>query len=141
MLRYDIPAYLDFLPERLLERLWEDAEAIDGVEGLRVARGLRDEFPNIETDEALAFVCALYEEVKAHLDRVLKQRVADRELMDAETLACVARNKGVEYTSAEYATVMGLKDDANFAKYHLIVYSYKYRRYHSPQVFHLKNRA
>lgn len=106
----EIPAYLSFLPEPLLGSLWEGAETVAAIDGLRVAPGLRESFPNIESDEVLAFACGLYSDVKEHLNRVLEQRVTDRDFMDRETVACVARNEGVEYTCAEYQTVIGKKD-------------------------------
>ena len=98
---YDIPAYLSFLPESLLESLWEEGEQVEEVSGLRIAPGLRKRFSGIETDEALAFVCALYRENRGALKQVLEQRVKDRAFMDGETLACVERNRGVDYTSPE----------------------------------------
>ncbi|MBC7980867.1 MAG: hypothetical protein H7Y36_09920, partial [Armatimonadetes bacterium] len=107
----DIPAYLRFIPAPLLEKLWENGEAVTAVSGLRVAPGLRERFPEIETDEALAFICGLYAEVKDHLNRVLAQRMIDREFMDQETLACVGRNEGIDYTSPDYQTVIGKPDE------------------------------
>lgn len=106
----DIPAYLRFIPVSLLERLWDDAEPIGSVEGLRVASGLRTAFPQIETDEALAFVCSLYDQVKGDLNRVLDQRMVDRDFMDRETLACVKSNGAVPYESPDYETVIAKKD-------------------------------
>ena len=110
MTSFDIPAYLSFLPASLLESLWAEGEPVEGVSGLRVAPGLREQFSGIETDEALAFVGALYRENREALKQVLEQRVKDRAFMDEETLACVERNKGVAYTSPSYATVLGKKN-------------------------------
>ncbi|MGJ8725180.1 MAG: hypothetical protein ACSHYB_11530 [Roseibacillus sp.] len=111
MTSFDIPAYLSFLPESLLKSLWEEAEPVEAVAELRVASGLREKFPEIETDEALAFVCALYRENREALKQVLEQRVKDRAFMDRETLACVEKNEGVAYTSPNYATVLGQKNE------------------------------
>ena len=111
MTSFDIPPYLSFLPESLLETLWEQGETVEGVPGLRVAAGLRQQFPGIETDEALAFVCALYRENREALKQVLEQRVKDRVFMDNETLGCVDQNQGVNYTSPNYATVLGKKNE------------------------------
>lgn len=105
-----IPAYRSFLAESLLEKLWEEGEPVNAVEGLRIASGLRSGFPNIETDEALAFVCNLYMEARERLNTVLENRIADREFIDHETLACAEQNRGVPYSSAEYKTVIGRKD-------------------------------
>jgi len=106
----EIPAYSRFLPGDLLGRLWETAEPVAGIDGLRVASGLREEFPNIETGEALEFVRSLYLEVKAELNRVLEKRLIDRDFMDRETLACVERNGSIPYSSPGYQTVIGKKD-------------------------------
>lgn len=106
----EIPAYSRFLPGDLLGRLWETAEPVAGIDGLRVVSGLREEFPNIETDEALEFVRSLYLEVKDELNRVLEKRIADRDFMDRETLACVERNGSIPYSSPGYETVIGKKD-------------------------------
>ena len=108
---FDIPAYLSFLPESLLKSLWKEGDIVEGVPGLRIAPGLRQQFSGIETDEALAFVCDLYRENRESLNQVLEQRVKDRAFMDSETLACVERNKGVAYTSSDYATALGKKNE------------------------------
>lgn len=110
MKRFDIPEYLRFLPGSLLGRLWDEAEEVPGVDGLRVGRGLREAFPEIETEEALGFVCELYGEVKGRLGGVLERRVVDREFMDGETRGCVSRNEGVEFSSGGYETVIGRRD-------------------------------
>lgn len=106
----EIPAYLRFLPKPLLEKLWEEAETVAAVPDLRIAKGLREQFPEIETDEALAFACDLYADVKGRLGTVLQQRTTDRRFMDRETLRCVAANEGIPFTSPDYQTVIGRKD-------------------------------
>ena len=108
---YDIPYYLDYLSPKLLERLWEDAQPVEAVEGLRVAEGLREEFPQIETDEALQFVCDLYEAVSEELAEVLQQRGRDRAFIDEQVARCVKQNDGVDYLSADYQTVIGKTDE------------------------------
>ncbi len=107
---FDIPYYLDFLSPPLLEELHRRAEPVEAVEGLRVAPGLRQSFPDIETDEALRFVCDLYRECREPLARLLEKRGVDRAFLDAQVEACVARNEGVDYLSAEYATPIGTAD-------------------------------
>ena len=106
----DVPDYLEFLPRELLVRLAQESELVDAIQGLRVARGLRREFPKIESDDALRFVCDLYTEIKDSLAEVLRQRRIDREFMDRETADCVRRNKGVDYLSPDYETVIGKTD-------------------------------
>ena len=56
-----IPAYLEFLPAPLRERLWTCAEPVPAVPDLRVAPGLRSEFPHLLTDEALGLVVEVYQ--------------------------------------------------------------------------------
>ncbi len=108
---YDLPYYGDFIPPSLLERLNSDAEPVAAIEGLRIAKGLRADFADIETDQALQFVCELYQAVKEPLNRVLEQRRIDREFMDRTTLECTQRNSERDYLDAGYETVIGRKND------------------------------
>ena len=112
MNRVDIPYYQEFLSAPLLERLDQESETVPAVNGLKVAKGLRDDFPDIETDDALAFVCQLYDTARESLNSVLQQRKADREFIDRETLECTDRNANRNYLSGEYDTVIG-KTDSN----------------------------
>jgi malate synthase len=84
---HDIPEYRDFIPDTLLSRLHADSEPIPEVPGLRIAPGLRAEFPHIETPQALAFVCEVYTEVREQLAAVLRQRRLDRVFIDTQTEA------------------------------------------------------
>jgi malate synthase len=108
---YDVPYYLDYLPDSLLERLDGTSESVAAVEGLKVTAGLREQFPSIESDEALRFVCDLYNAMKESLSSVLNQREIDREFIDNETLAAVEKNRGVPYQSADYETVIGKQNE------------------------------
>ncbi|MCO4771255.1 MAG: hypothetical protein KDA24_14575 [Deltaproteobacteria bacterium] len=108
-----VPAYLDFLPASLLARLWNDADAVDAVPGLRVQTGLRESFPRIETDEALALVCAVYEATREQLAQVLEQRKDDRAFLDEAVSVCAAEGlaSGVRWGAAAYPTAFGLRDN------------------------------
>jgi len=108
----DIPYYADFLSEELVARLDASSQEVIAVPGLKVAPGLRDEFPDIETDDALAFVVELYERVKPRLNGVLKQRSQDREFIDRHTSSFQDHNSEIDFHSAKYRTVIGLKDEA-----------------------------
>jgi len=110
----DVPAYTDFLPEPLLDRLRADADAVPEVPGLRVQRGLREEFPKIETIEALEVVAAVYRRVRADLSAVLEQRTVDREFLDAAVSECASEGarRGVSWSSPDYPTPFGRRDDA-----------------------------
>ena len=106
----DVPAYLDFIDPRLLEQLDRDAEAVPGVPGLRIAAGLRAQFPGLESDDALTFVCDVYRDVRGQLARVLQQRRLDRAMIDAATSEMVDANRDVEFGSPQYRTVIGMSD-------------------------------
>lgn len=103
--------YSDFLSPPLLARLLADSDAVPGVAGLRVARGLRDDFPTTETEEALSLVCAVYRATKDKLAAVLKQRRHDRAFCDAQTAALVAHNRDLPFRDPGYRTVIGLRDE------------------------------
>lgn len=110
----DVPAYADFLPETLLRRLCDDAEPVAGVPGLRVQRGLRDEFPRLETDEALSIVTAVYRRVRADLARVLEQRTADRAFLDSAVAECAeaGARDAIPWSAPHYPTPFGRRDAA-----------------------------
>lgn len=110
----DVPAYADFLPLPLLQRLRADAEPVAAVPGLRVQRGLRADFPQLETDEALALVAAVYRRTRARLSDVLEQRRRDRDFLDAAVRACRAQGEreGIPWASADYPTPFGRVDQA-----------------------------
>lgn len=121
-----IPYYDDYLPQPLLDRLLADGEPVAAVPGLTVAPGLRARFPAIESDPALAFVCALFDDVRAHLRKILDQRGRDRAFIDQVTRACATqnatgnsagdttgkKNAGRDFHAANYRTVIGARDDA-----------------------------
>lgn len=110
----DLPPYLRFLPQALLDRLAAAYDDVPGVPGLRVAPGLVRDFPRLMSDEVLALVVEVYRDVRADLARVLAARETDRAFADAETLACAARNQaaGRAIGDADYETVVGKRDGA-----------------------------
>lgn len=105
-----LPDYLDFLPASLLAALDDAAEDVPGVPGLRVAPGLQREFPGIESAELHRLICEVYDVVRADLAGLLDRRRADRAFLDAETLACVARNGDRSIRDPTYETAIGAKD-------------------------------
>jgi len=107
-----IPSYLEFLPQRLRERLSAAAEPVAAVPGLRVARGLRAEFPKLLTDDALALVVQVYEATAERLAAVLLQRTKDREFLDAGTEALAPLNRELAYDDPRYHTMLGARDAA-----------------------------
>ena len=60
--------YHSFLSPDLVLELWNTSEAVDGLSDLRIAAGLQEEYPHIETPLALGYVCTLYETI----NRILK---------------------------------------------------------------------
>ena len=86
--------------------------AVKSVPGVALAPGLRERFPDVETDDALRFVTELYTACRDPLDKVLKQRVLDRLFIDRTTAACSRANKAhnIPFTSPDYRTVMGERD-------------------------------
>lgn len=106
-----IPYYEDYLPRPLLDRLLAEAEPVSAVPGLTVAPGLRSRFPAIESDAALAFVCALFVDVRDHLRQVLDQRGRDRAFIDRVTRQCTIDNAGRDFHAPDYRTVIGQRDD------------------------------
>ncbi|MFT4623490.1 MAG: malate synthase [Myxococcota bacterium] len=102
----------DFIPPPLLAALVSASEPVAEVPGLRVATGLRDAFPTIETVDALTVVAEVARRTGPALAAVLAQRAADRRFIDATTLACRAENTGRSITDDTYATVVGRRDAA-----------------------------
>lgn len=107
---FDLPAYLKFIPPTLLKTLWEQAEAVASLPGLRIAPGLQTAFPSIENAEALRLVLQVYAQVREELNALLVQRETDRALIDAYTQALTQKNADLAWTSPDYQTVIGMKD-------------------------------
>lgn len=108
----DISAYHAFLPKPLLAALRASAEPVPAVPGLAVAPGLRTNFPEVETDTALAIAVEVFRSVGAQLHAVLEQRAQDRAFIDTHTAAAVAANRGRAIDDPDYATVLGMTDTA-----------------------------
>jgi len=105
-----IPPYLRFLPPTLLAHLNASADPVVAVPGLSRTPGISEQFGRIETDDAMRFVVALYEQVRDPLCAILLQRQEDRAFVDQQTLACVEHNQGRDYRAASYETVIGKSD-------------------------------
>lgn len=105
----DIPAFRAFMSDALLTWLMERAEAVPGVDGLAQLGPCS----GLETPDALRFVRELYTRVRSRLATVLTQRERDRAFIDRETRLCVERNreKGLDFSSPEYETAIGLRDE------------------------------
>ncbi|MFO0751544.1 MAG: hypothetical protein U1F43_38635 [Myxococcota bacterium] len=105
----DHPAYLSFLPRPLLAALDAVAEPVPAVPGLRVAPGLRAEFPRLESDATLALVVEVFRSVRVSAG-VWGGRASDRAFIDAETLAAAERNRGKRADDPSWDTVIGKAD-------------------------------
>lgn len=106
-----IPYYLDFLSAPLLEAAASRASDVEGIPGLKVGAGLMARYPQVESEAALSFVVSLTRAVAPALRRCLEEREAFREFVDRSTLSFVEENRGVDYQSVDYKTVLGLRDD------------------------------
>jgi len=104
------PDYSNMISPKLLELLLEGAEAVEGVPGLKVSPGLKERFAEIESAEAQAFICELYERVKGRLAQTLEQRVIDRAFIDEVTRSSTLNNQGRAYLDEAYQTVIGARD-------------------------------
>ena len=107
-----IPEYRDFLSAETLQQALANSEPVSAVPDLMIAKGLQADFPDIETPEALQLVCEIYEAMAPKLQKVLAQRLIDREFLDRETQACVERNtaQNRDFHSPDYETVIGRRD-------------------------------
>lgn len=102
--------YAAFIPEPLRRALADAAEPVPAVPGLAVASGLRQTFPTIETDAALALVVEVHRAVCGALSAALERRRAARAFIDRETRALAAKNAGKAVDDPQYATVIGRRD-------------------------------
>src|SRR5437588_350053 len=108
MANRDVPYYLDYLSHELFAHLKRESRPVDGVPGMtQVGRS-----GGLENRESLKFLCDLYETLKKPLNRVLKQRVTDRDFFDQRTRACYELNKSlnIDFLDPRYATVIGQED-------------------------------
>ncbi len=103
---FEIPWYHGAISPTLARNLLRAAKPVAGIPGLvELNQGG-------ETEDALRFLVALYDEVKADLRRVLLQRTADRKFLDERVAACHEFNRvhGIDWLSNDYHTVIGLED-------------------------------
>jgi malate synthase len=105
-----IPAYVDFLTPTLVAALREDTEPT-AVPGLRATRGLRDDFPELESAEVLGLVVDVYRAVAPRLARVLAQRSVDRAFLDTRCAALAVENAGRSILDPAWKTPIGDRDE------------------------------
>jgi malate synthase len=100
--------YDEFLSPNLKSHILQSAKPYPGVADLVHA----GETGGLENTESLKFLCELYEELKPHLELVLKRRVEDRKFIDERTKSLAVFNQELkrDFLSSDYKTVMGLED-------------------------------
>ncbi len=117
----DAPPYRAFLPAPLLAEQCRRAVAVEGVPGLSVDPTLVGAFPDLQTTEALAFICEVAREVRGPLAAVLAARSHDRAQLDAWTEAAAARNAGRDFRDPAYETVLGERFTGRDGEQHVLV--------------------
>mgnify|MGYP003665646277 CR=1 FL=1 len=108
MKQVDIPYYEDYISPSLRAELLSKANTYSGVEGLvEVGTG-----GGLEDKESLKFLCELYEELKGPLNKILNQRIKDRDFIDKRVKACYEFNKTAknDFITSKYETIIGLED-------------------------------
>jgi len=108
MNKVDISYYSDYISEDYRAFLLKQAIPafdIDGLSQIGEASGL-------ETKEALSFLCETYKDLKTDLNRVLNQRVKDRNFIDDRTKALCQFNKELKKSIKDltYETALGQRD-------------------------------
>ncbi|MGB0645764.1 MAG: hypothetical protein ACPGQS_01255 [Bradymonadia bacterium] len=103
-------AYDSFIPKALRTQLWQNGTPVTAVPGLRVPESLLRAFPEWLSSQALATVISVYRGVAPELDRILSQRINDRQFVDEKTLSLAALNRDTDFLSSEYKTCIGLRD-------------------------------
>lgn len=108
MTKREIPYYHDYVSENFFAYLRKEAKAVPGVPELLQIGDLG----GLETPESLSFLCALYDQVKGELNKVLEQRIVDRRFIDQRTKACFELNTslGIDFLKTRYHTILGQED-------------------------------
>ena len=97
-------AYDSFIPKALRAQLWQEGTPVRGVPDLRVPESLLQAFPGWLSTKALATVVSIYRSVAPELDRLLSQRLRDRQFVDERTLSLTTLNRDVDFLSSAYRT-------------------------------------
>ncbi len=108
MSQREIPYYLDYASENLLNYLQPELKPVPGNPELQQVGSMG----GLESPESLKFLCELYDAVKPELQKVLEQRIVDRKFIDERTKACYELNKslGIDFLDPRYHTVLGQED-------------------------------
>ncbi len=104
----EIPYYEDYVSQEFLAYLQIQSRPVKGIKGLQEIgdRG------GLESQEALQFLCTLYDALKDSLNKVLNQRVIDRQFIDQRTRACYELNSSLktDFLDSNYETIIGHED-------------------------------
>lgn len=109
MKKLDIPYYQDYISDALREELLKESRPYAGVDGLvEVGNG-----GGLEDSDSLNFLCELYTLLKDDLNKVLNQRIKDRDFIDKRVKATYEFNEkaGNSFTTSNYKTIIGLEDE------------------------------
>jgi malate synthase len=105
---FKISYYHDFISPRLAQKLIDESQSVDGIEGLRqVGPG-----GGLEDINSLKFLIELYKSIESDLSQVLEQRIVDRKFIDDRVKAFSEFNQkmGREISDPDYQTILGLED-------------------------------
>lgn len=108
-MKREIPYYADYITDKYLAFLLDKSSKIEGVDGFAQI----GDMGGLESVESFNFVKELYKSLKAPLNKVLNQRIKDREFVDKRTKALVQYNKenNIDLLDDNYQTVIGLEDE------------------------------
>lgn len=105
---FEVPYYHDYISAALAEYLLQQASPVPSVDDLyEVGIG-----GGLENPESLTFLLKIYQIIQSDLQKILKQRQADRRFIDERTKACSAFNHHLacDYLAPDYQTVIGMED-------------------------------
>lgn len=123
--------YENFLSPEICKKILELGRPVEGINGLEEI-GQRGE---LETTDALRFMCELYENISSPLENTLNQRIKDREFIDSRTRSLMDFNSTLKLplSDPDYKTVLGLQDSNG-----RIVFGPKSKDYYQPRGGHVK---
>lgn len=100
--------YEDYLSPSLREKLLKEATPVLGVSNLLQV----GESGGLENKDSLSFLVRLYEELREDLDKVLNQRIKDREFIDQRVKSCSQYNRenGKTINDQDFSSILGLED-------------------------------
>lgn len=110
-LQKPVLSFSNYISSDLLKNLKKEMIEIKSIPGLYM-KPLTSKKSPLEQEEALYFVCRLYDEVKEDLRKILEKREEDRHFIDTQTNQMSKKNKEFKfsYLDKQYETIIGKKD-------------------------------